>query len=76
MESLHTLDDVLKWFENNNIEFINSIPSCDFTEEEREGLFMKRSKGSFFSRLINQFSMIFNNLGSDGGLFIVIGKKN
>ena len=26
--------------------------------------------------IINQISMIFNKLGSDGGLFIVIGKKN
>ena len=29
-----------------------------------------------YSRIVNQFFMIFNRLGSDGGLFIVIGKKN
>ena len=39
-------------------------------------LFEKKSKGSLYSRIINQFFMIFNKLGSDGGLFIVIGKKN
>jgi SAM-dependent methyltransferase len=75
IESLHTLDDVLKWFDKNNIEYISSIPSCDF-EDEDEGLFIKKSRGNFFSRTINQISMIFNNLGSDGGLFLVIGKKN
>ena len=30
IESLHTLDEVLNWFKNNNIEYISSIPSCDF----------------------------------------------
>ena len=39
-------------------------------------LFKKNSIGTFYSRIINQFSMIFNRLGSDGGLFVVIGKKN
>ena len=77
IESLHTLDEVLDWFKKNNIEFINSIPSCDFEfSQDFENLFEKKSKGSFYSRFLNQISMIFNRLGSDGGLFIVIGKKN
>ena len=77
IENLHTLDEVLTWFKKNNIEYINSIPSCDFeSSHDYENLFSKKSKGSFYSRIINQFSMIFNRLGSDGGLFIVIGKKN
>ena len=75
IESLHTIDNVLEWFEKNNIEFINSIPSANFDEND-DNLFIKKSKGNLYSRIINQLSMIFNNLGSDGGLFIVIGKKN
>ena len=75
IERLHTLDEVLKWFKENNINFINSIPSCDF-DEDYEDLFEKKSKGNLYSRIINQISMIFSSLGSDGGLFIVIGKKN
>ena len=75
IESLHTLDEVIKWFDENNIEFINSIPSSDFDDEYSSNLFEKKSKGSLYSRLINQFIMIFNRLGSDGGLFVVIGKK-
>ena len=74
IESLHTLDNVLEWFNKNDIEFINSIPSCDF-ETSNTDLFIKKSKGDTYSRIINQITMIFNNLGSDGGLFIVIGKK-
>jgi SAM-dependent methyltransferase len=77
IESLHTLDEVLEWFYNNDIEYVNSIPSCDFEFiQDYSNLFKKKSKGSFYSRIINQFSMIFNRLGSDGGLFVVIGKKN
>ena len=75
IESLHTLDEVSKWLEENNIDFISSIPSCNF-DEDYEDLFIKKSKGSFYSRIINQIFMIFSKLGSDGGLFIVIGKKN
>ena len=76
IESLHTLDEVLEWFKNNNIQYIDSIPSCDFENLNiDENIFVKKNKGDKFSRLYNQFSMIFNRLGSDGGLFIVIGKK-
>ena len=75
IESLHTIDNVLKWFNKNDIEFINSIPSSNF-EDDDDNLFSKKSKGDLYSRVINQLSMIFNNLGSDGGLFIIIGKKN
>jgi len=76
VESLHTLDEVLNWFENNNIEYINSIPNCNLREIESTSLFEKSSKGTFLSRFFSQLSMLFNELGSDGGLFIVIGKKN
>jgi hypothetical protein len=38
--------------------------------------YLIKSRGNFFSRIINQIYMIFNSLGSDGGLFIIIGKKN
>ena len=76
IESLHTLDEVLDWFKKNDIEYINSIPSCDFEYfENYENVFEKKAKGDIHSRLFNQFLMIFNKLGSDGGLFVVIGKK-
>ena len=76
IESLHTLDEVLDWFKKNDIEYINSIPSCDFEYfENYENVFEKKAKGDIHSRIFNQFLMIFNKLGSDGGLFVVIGKK-
>ena len=74
IESLHTLDEVLKWYNDNNIEYISSIPSSDF-DYNYQNIFEKKLVGSFYSRFISQISMIFNSLGSDGGLFVVIGKK-
>ena len=73
-ESLHTIDEVFSWFKNNNIEFISSIPCCDF-DNEYDDIFKKKSQGSLISRILNQIFMLFGSLGSDGGLFIVIGKK-
>ena len=75
LESLHTLDEVLIWFDENNIEFINSIPSCNLEKDNNNKLFDKTSRGTIFTRILSQIFMIFNHLGSDGGLFVVIGKK-
>jgi len=74
-ESLHTIDEVLKWFHKNNIEFISSIPSCDFEISDTSDLFVKQTKGNYLTRFLKQITMIFNALGSDGGLFVLIGKK-
>ena len=75
IESLHSIDEVLKWFSKNNIQFVSSIPSSDF-DYDYKNLFDKKSVGSYYSRIVNQISMLFNKLGSDGGLFIVLGKKS
>ena len=75
IESLHTIDEVLLWFKKNNIEFISSVPSADFDYDYND-IFNSKSKGTFLTRIFNQFLMIFNSLGSDGGLFVLIGKKN
>jgi len=75
IESLHSIDEVLEWFKNHNIDFISSIPSSDF-DYDYNNIFSKKNSGTFFSRILNQILMVFNRLGSDGGLFVVIGKKH
>lgn len=75
-ESLHTFDEVLNWFKKHNVKYISSIPNCDIEEDLNINLFEEKNIGSYFTRLLNQIIMIFNNLGSDGGLFVIIGKKN
>ena len=75
IESLHTIDEVLKWFKENDIDYVSSIPSSDF-DYDYDNIFEKKDSGTFFSRILNQLIMVFNRLGSDGGLFVVIGKKH
>ncbi len=76
VESLHTIDEVLKWFGENKIKFISSVPDCTIDLSIKNNLFVEQSKGNLFYRLLNQFFMIFNYLGDDGGLFVLIGKKD
>jgi len=75
VESLHTLDEVLKWFEENKIEFVSSTPACDASIVDFEKIFFNQSKGNFLTRLLSQLGMLFSPLGSEGGLFLVVGRK-
>ena len=75
VESTHTFDEILNWFKLNNIEFINSIPQCSTLEIQDEVFFQKKSKSTLAERILTQITMIFNRFGSEGGLFMLIGKK-
>ena len=76
VESVHTFDEVLKWFDDNDIEFVSSIPEQDFNNTVNDNIFDKCDKGTIFSRIFNQIKMLFTTYGDDGGLFIFIGRKN
>ena len=73
LERKHSIDEVINWFENNNISFMGSIPSPDF--EFKTISKMDGDKGIFLNRLFAQITMLFSNLGGEGGLCIVVGKK-
>ena len=75
VESLHTLDEVLGWFDENNIEFISSIPTCDFEDMDYKNFLLNQNRGNVVSRWLSQLGMLFSPLGSEGGLFMVIGRK-
>jgi len=75
VESRHSFDEILRWFDLNNIEFVNSIPQCSLFEESTENFFEKSSKATFLERFFQQLLMIPSKFGSEGGLFIFIGKK-
>ena len=75
-ESKHTIGEILKWFEQNNFEFVNAIPKVrPFSPLKiNENLFQKNRKGNFIEHLIVQLSSILGGY-KEGGLFIMIGKK-
>ncbi len=75
VESLHTFDEVLKWFDKNHIEFVSSIPRCNPYEIIDDEPFLKQSRANNFERIFAQLIMIFNHFGDEGGLFIFTGKK-
>ena len=75
VESCHSFDEVLRWFERNDIEFVNSIPSCEIQLGKEADLFKKTSPSTMYERVWKQVLMIFSNLGSEGGLFIFVERK-
>ena len=79
VERSHSFDEVLSLFRKNKINFINSYPSCEpfqtNKEEELEKLFIKGSFSNYYERILSQILMIFDRPGSEGGLFLFLGKK-
>ena len=79
VETTHTFDEVLNWFDKNNIEFINSFPNCEFFESDNEdvfkNLYVKKSRSTFVERFLSQITMIFTRSGSEGGLFLFVVRK-
>ena len=74
VETLHTLDEVLKWFDELNVDFIGSIPDATAEKEFLGFSQFDGNRGSLLSRLATQIDMLFSPLGQEGGLFLVIGR--
>ena len=75
VESLHTIGEVLGWFEEEGIEFVTAIPRADYQDFEFADPLRPTGKGDAATRFYAQVGMIFSRLGSEGGLFLVIGRK-
>ena len=74
-ETRHSMGEVLEWFRKYDVDFVNGIPHLDGTDfSERERLFRPRSAGTASSRATVQTGMLLSG-GTDGGLFIMIGRK-
>jgi SAM-dependent methyltransferase len=74
-ETRHSMDEVLGWFRKHDVDFVNGIPHPDGTDfSERERLFQPHFAGTSTSRATTQLGMLLSG-GSDGGLFIMIGRK-
>lgn len=75
-ESKHTIGEVLDWFDQSGVEFINSIPKAKafeaFSPEEK--LFKSNPRGTTLDHLFVQLGMLLRG-GSEGGFFIMIGRR-
>ena len=76
-ESKHTMDEVLRWYQEAGIEFINAIPKFrpDEAFSAREHLLGRSEPGTGFQRAMAQAQMIVKG-SREGGFFVVIGRKH
>jgi 2-polyprenyl-3-methyl-5-hydroxy-6-metoxy-1,4-benzoquinol methylase len=74
-EKKHSFSEVVKWFDESGFSFISSIPKIfgNFTNEEN--LFSPQEPGLPIDQLFAEVKMLPLSYGSEGGLFICIGKK-
>lgn len=74
-ETWHSIDEVMEWFEENDIEYLNCSPSIlGSSGEMAPGLFDETDPGSAYQRVVTQLSWL-GTIAREGALFDVIGKK-
>ncbi len=74
-ETWHSIDEVLEWFAENNIEFLNCSPPIMGTNaEDADGLFASTDPATRYQRLVTQLSWV-GTIAREGGLLDVIGRK-
>ena len=74
-ETWHSIDEVLGWFAENNVEYLNCSPSIlGSSSETAPGLFDRTEPGSAYQRHMTQLSWLFT-IAREGALFDVIGRR-
>ena len=74
-ETWHSIDNVLNWFVEERIEYLNCRPPiCDTDGEWDAGMFDKTSPGTWYQRVVTQLSWL-NSIAREGAVFDVIGRK-
>ena len=71
-ESWHSVDEVLRWFDENNVKFLSGVPSISGGTDGE--LFREYPRGSKLEHVTKQIGWMFT-IGREGGLFIMIGEK-
>lgn len=75
-ESKHTFGELLAWFDQSDVEFINGIPKPRPFEHLQEGekLLGPSPRGGALDHFLVQLGMLLSG-GKEGGFFIGIGQK-
>ncbi|MDC0044216.1 methyltransferase domain-containing protein [Candidatus Pelagibacter sp.] len=74
-EFSYSFQEIYKWFEENNIKYLSSIPFHNF--DENFNLLKEQKKPSNFKIRLKEISMTFDHSQiKEGGFFIMVGKKN
>lgn len=75
-ETSHTLDEVLRWFDEDGFEFVNSIPAPvpGRVLGARDRLFEPQGRGTAASRVASQLANLADGY-REGGFFVMIGRR-
>ncbi len=75
LETWHSLDEVLGWFEENEVAYLNaSPPILNTSGETADNLFDATSPGTAYQRFVTQLGWL-GTIAREGALFDVIGKR-
>jgi len=74
-ETWHSIGEVLRWFEENGIEFLNCYPRIlGSSGEDDPDFFGASDPGTRYQRVVTQLSWL-GSIAREGALFDVIGRK-
>lgn len=74
-ETWHSIDEVLGWFKEFGVDFLNCSPSILSTDgEETTSLFNQTDPGDVYKRVVTQLGWL-GSIAREGALFDVIGRK-
>lgn len=74
-ETWHSLDEVLGWFDENGVEFLNCSPAVMGSETENAAsLFDACDPGTRYQRTVTQLSWL-ASIAREGALFDVVGRR-
>jgi hypothetical protein len=76
-ESKHTFGEVLRWFDDNGIDFVRGVPAMRPEDDGLAGtsLFEDQPRGSSMDHFVVQASEIIAAGQKEGGFFVMIGRK-
>lgn len=74
-ETWHSIGEVLGWFEENDVEFLNCSPRIlGSSGEEAPDLFAASDPGTRYQRAVTQLSWL-GSIAREGSLFDVVGRR-
>jgi carbamoyltransferase len=75
-ETWHTIDEVLHWFRENDVTYLNCQPAIIGARgNDRDGMFATMNPGSKAARVLTQLCWL-GSIASEGALFVMIGRRN
>jgi 2-polyprenyl-3-methyl-5-hydroxy-6-metoxy-1,4-benzoquinol methylase len=72
-ETWHSIDEVLDWFAENQIDYLSCHPPILGTAPGAD-MFAPSDRGSTLARLATQFAWL-GSISSEGALFVMIGRR-